>query len=183
MLILKAYKFRLEPTEKQSQRLRQLCGCARFIWNYGLAETQRIIESGGKLPSAFELNRMLTEWKKKPEHSFLQEAYTDNLQQKLKDLHGAWKRCFDKKLAAKAPVFKRKNDGRDSVRFVNFDKYCQLDNGRVRLPSGLVWVKFRQSQKLYGKIKTQPLANMRDTGIYRFRSNWKWTFSLIRQQQ
>ncbi|HGJ5891536.1 MAG TPA: RNA-guided endonuclease InsQ/TnpB family protein [Arsenophonus apicola] len=158
MLILKAYKFRLEPTEKQSQRLRQLCGCARFIWNYGLAETQRIIESGGKLPSAFELNRMLTEWKKKPEHSFLQEAYTDNLQQKLKDLHGAWKRCFDKKLAAKAPVFKRKNDGRDSVRFVNFDKYCQLDNGRVRLPSGLVWVKFRQSQKLYGKIKNATVS-------------------------
>ncbi|EFR4711953.1 TPA: helix-turn-helix domain-containing protein, partial [Salmonella enterica subsp. enterica serovar Ohio] len=29
MLILKAYKFRLEPTPEQSQRLRQLCGCAR----------------------------------------------------------------------------------------------------------------------------------------------------------
>ncbi|EEO9745349.1 helix-turn-helix domain-containing protein, partial [Salmonella enterica subsp. enterica serovar Ohio] len=28
MLILKAYKFRLEPTPEQSQRLRQLCGCA-----------------------------------------------------------------------------------------------------------------------------------------------------------
>ncbi|EFN3635631.1 helix-turn-helix domain-containing protein, partial [Salmonella enterica subsp. enterica serovar Ohio] len=27
MLILKAYKFRLEPTPEQSQRLRQLCGC------------------------------------------------------------------------------------------------------------------------------------------------------------
>ncbi|EEI1143807.1 helix-turn-helix domain-containing protein, partial [Salmonella enterica subsp. enterica] len=26
MLILKAYKFRLEPTPEQSQRLRQLCG-------------------------------------------------------------------------------------------------------------------------------------------------------------
>jgi putative transposase len=40
--------------------------------------------------------------------AFLAEAYTDNLQQKLKDLHGAWMRCFDKKLAAKAPVFKKK---------------------------------------------------------------------------
>ncbi|HAN6325137.1 TPA: helix-turn-helix domain-containing protein, partial [Escherichia coli] len=39
MLILKAYKFRLEPTHEQSQRLRQLCGCARFVWNLGLAET------------------------------------------------------------------------------------------------------------------------------------------------
>ncbi|EDZ5874195.1 helix-turn-helix domain-containing protein, partial [Salmonella enterica] len=85
MLILKAYKFRLEPTPEQSQRLRQLCGCARFVWNLGLAETKRILGSGEKLPSAFELNRMLTVWKKMPEHIFLQDAYTDNLQQKLKD--------------------------------------------------------------------------------------------------
>lgn len=123
MLILKAYKFRLEPTPEQSQRLRQLCGCARFVWNLGLAETKRILDSGEKLPSAFELNRMITVWKKMPEYIFLQDAYTDNLQQKLKDLHTAWKRCFDKKLAAKAPVWKRKNEGRDSIRFVNFEKW------------------------------------------------------------
>ncbi|MGL3129051.1 RNA-guided endonuclease InsQ/TnpB family protein, partial [Klebsiella pneumoniae] len=137
MLIQKAYKYRLNPTDAQAQRLRQMCGCARFVWNYALAETQRILEAGRKLPSAFELNKMLTGWKKLPELAFLSDAYTDNLQQKLKDLHGAWKRCFDKKLAAKAPVFKHKSHGNDSVRFVNFDKYCQLEYRRVKLPSGL----------------------------------------------
>lgn len=160
MLILKAYKFRLEPTPEQSQRLRQLCGCARFVWNLGLAETKRIPGSGEKLPSAFELNRMLTVWKKMPEHIFLQDAYTDNLQQKLKDLHAAWKRCFDKKLAAKAPVWKRKNEGRDSIRFVNFEKYCRLENRRVKLPSGLGWIKFRQSQRVNGKIKNATISQL-----------------------
>ncbi|EHY9249665.1 transposase [Salmonella enterica] len=160
MLILKAYKFRLEPTPEQSQRLRQLCGCARFVWNLGLAETKRILCSGEKLPSAFELNRMLTVWKKMPEHIFLQDAYTDNLQQKLKDLHAAWKRCFDKKLAAKAPVWKRKNEGRDSIRFVNFEKYCRLENRRVKLPSGLGWIKFRQSQRVNGKIKNATISQL-----------------------
>lgn len=160
MLILKAYKFRLEPTPEQSQRLRQLCGCARFVWNLGLAETKRILGSGEKLPSAFELNRMLTVWKKMPEHIFLQDTYTDNLQQKLKDLHAAWKRCFDKKLAAKAPVWKRKNEGRDSIRFVNFEKYCRLENRRVKLPSGLGWVKFRQSQRVNGKIKNATISQL-----------------------
>ncbi|EAB6843339.1 IS200/IS605 family element transposase accessory protein TnpB [Salmonella enterica subsp. salamae] len=160
MLILKAYKFRLEPAPEQSQRLRQLCGCARFVWNLGLAETKRIPGSGEKLPSAFELNRMLTVWKKMPGHIFLQDAYTDNLQQKLKDLHAAWKRCFDKKLAAKAPVWKRKNEGRDSIRFVNFEKYCRLENRRVKLPSGLGWVKFRQSQRVNGKIKNATISQL-----------------------
>ncbi|EGV2901996.1 IS200/IS605 family element transposase accessory protein TnpB [Salmonella enterica] len=160
MLILKAYKLRLEPTPEQSQRLRQLCGCARFVWNLALAETKRIPGSGEKLPSAFELNRMLTVWKKMPGHIFLQDAYTDNLQQKLKDLHAAWKRCFDKKLAAKAPVWKRKNEGRDSIRFVNFEKYCRLENRRVKLPSGLGWVKFRQSQRVNGKIKNATISQL-----------------------
>ncbi|EHR9279250.1 transposase [Salmonella enterica] len=160
MLILKAYKFRLEPTPEQSQRLRQLCGCARFVWNLGLAETKRILDSGEKLPSAFELNRMITVWKKMPEYIFLQDAYTDNLQQKLKDLHTAWKRCFDKKLAAKAPAWKRKNEGTDSIRFVNFEKYCCLENRRVKLPSGLGWVKFRQSQRVNGKIKNATISQL-----------------------
>ncbi len=53
-------------------------------------------------------------------------AYVDNLQQKLKDLHGAWKWCFDKSLSASSRVFKHKNINRDSIRFVNFEKYCQL---------------------------------------------------------
>ena len=158
MLILKAYKYRLEPTDVQAQRLRQMCGCARFVWNYGLAETQRILDAGQKLPTAFELNKMLTAWKGLPDLAFLSEAYTDNLQQKLKDLHGAWKRCFDKRLAAEKPVFKRKSKGNDSIRFVNFDKYCQLDRRRVKLPSGLGWVKFRQSRAVEGRIKNATVS-------------------------
>jgi putative transposase len=158
MLIQKAFKFRLEPHPEQVQRLCQLAGCARFVWNYGLAETKRILELGEKLPSAFELNKLLTVWKKQPDMAFLGDAYTDNLQQKLKDLHTAWKRCFDKKLAAKAPVFKRKNDGNDAIRFVQFDKYCRLDTNRVKLPSRLGWVKFRKSQQIIGKIKNATIS-------------------------
>lgn len=158
MLILKAYKYRLEPTDVQAQRLRQMCGCARFVWNYGLAETQRILDAGQKLPSYAELCKMLTAVKGMPETAFLSEGYTDNLQQKLKDLHGAWKRCFDKRLAAEKPVFKRKSKGNDSIRFVNFDKYCQLDRKRVKLPSELGWVKFRQSRAVEGKIKNATVS-------------------------
>ena len=158
MLIQKAYKFRLEPTDIQAQRLRQLCGCARFVWNYGLAETKRVLDSGNKLPSYFDLNKLLTAWKKQEDMTFLAEGYTDNLQQKLKDLHTAWKRCFDKKLAANAPVFKKKSDGRDSIRFVNFNKYCELRARRVKMPSGLGWIKFRQSREIAGNVKNATIT-------------------------
>lgn len=153
MLIQKAYKYRLEPTGQQAQRLRQLCGCARFVWNYALAETLSILDAGGKIPSAFELNKMLTNWKKLPELAFLFEGNAATLQQKLKDLRTAWDRCFDKKLPAENPVFKKKTKGQDSIRIPQFEKYCRLEHRRVKLPSGLGWVKFRQSRKVHGLIK------------------------------
>lgn len=153
MLIRKAYRFRLEPTVEQTARLAVLCGHARFVWNHGLRLCLDKIEHGEKIPSAFELNKLATQWKKQDDLSWLKEAYTDNLQQKLKDLHGAWMRYFDKSLAAKRPHFKKKGKDQDSIRFVNFNKYCQLDGKRVKLPSKLGWLKFRKSQEVQGNIK------------------------------
>ncbi|QQA60951.1 helix-turn-helix domain-containing protein [Aeromonas caviae] len=66
MQILKAYKFRLEPTEQQAQRLRQLGGCARYVWNHGLAETKRILDAGEKLPSP--VGRKTQKWPFWPRH-------------------------------------------------------------------------------------------------------------------
>ena len=67
--------------------------------------------------------------------------------------------------------YSRKSDNRDAIRFVNFDKYCRLEKGRVKLFAGLAWVKFRQSQPVEGKIKTRPSAKQPGTGISPFRSS------------
>lgn len=153
MIIRKAYKFRLDPTADQAARLAVLCGHARFVWNQGLRHCLDCLDQGNKIPSAFELNKLVTQWKKQEDLSWLKEAYTDNLQQKLKDLHGAWMRYFDKSLDAEKPRFKKKGKSQDTIRFVNFNKYCELDKGRVKLPSKLGWMRFRQSQAVLGNIK------------------------------
>ena len=49
--------------------------------------------------------------------------------------------------------YSRKSDNRDAIRFVNFDKYCRLEKGRVKLLAGLAWVKFRRPSQLKGKLK------------------------------
>jgi putative transposase len=123
------------------------------VWNQGLRHCLDKLDAGEKIPSAFELNKLVTQWKKQEDLAWLKEAYTDNLQQKLKDLHGAWMRCFDKSLAAEKPRFKKKGKNQDSIRFVNFNKYCLLEGNRVKLPSKLGWVKFRKSQEVQGTIK------------------------------
>ncbi|EGU9746426.1 IS200/IS605 family element transposase accessory protein TnpB, partial [Salmonella enterica subsp. enterica serovar Infantis] len=40
------------------------------------------------------------------------------------------------------------------------EKYCCLENRRVKLPSGLGWVKFRQSQRVNGKIKNATISQL-----------------------
>ena len=57
------------------------------------------------------------------------------------------------------PKFKKKGKNQDSIRFVQFDKYCQLDGKRVKLPSKLGWVKFRKSQEVQGVIKNCTVSN------------------------
>jgi putative transposase len=97
--------------------------------------------------------KWITAWKRDPTTEWLKETYTDTLQQKLRDLDIAWQRYFDPKLQAQRPRFKKKGRDRDSIRFVNFTKYCQLDGRRVKLPSKLGWIKFRQSRPIVGMIK------------------------------
>jgi putative transposase len=63
--------------------------------------------------------KWITAWKREPETQWLKEAYTDNLQQKLKGLDAAWQRCFDPKLQVQKPRFKIKGRGRDCIGLVN----------------------------------------------------------------
>ena len=145
-------KYRLDPTPQQAARLRVLAGHARFVWNRALAECHAARERGEWVPRYGTMAGWITTWKREASTTFLTEAYTDNLQQKLRDLDTAWQRHFTPGLAADAPRFKKKGKSRDAIRFVNFPKYCRLDHRRVKLPAGLGWVRFRQSRPVVGKI-------------------------------
>ena len=81
----------------------------------------------------------------RPEIAFLAEGIPTTSSRSSKDLHGAWMRCFDKETRRQGTRIQEKSDNRDAIRFVNFDKYCRLEKGRVKLPAGLAWVKFHAS--------------------------------------
>lgn len=154
MITRQGFKFRLETDDAQSARLRVLCGHARFVWNQALAKCNEAADTVGEYVPRYEtMAKWVTAWKQEPETDWLKEAYTDNLQQKLRDLDTAWQRYFKKVEGAQRPRFKKKGKSRDSIRFVNFDKYCKLEGNRVKLPSGLGWIKFRKSRDIVGRVK------------------------------
>lgn len=41
MLVKKAYKFRLYPNERQKELIDKTIGCARFVFNFSLAEQRK----------------------------------------------------------------------------------------------------------------------------------------------
>jgi len=154
MIIHQGFKFRLGASDVQSARLRVLCGNARYVWNQALEKCNESADTKGAYVPRYEtMAKWVTAWKRAPETEWLKDAYTDNLQQKLKDLDAAWQRYYKKIEGAQRPRFKKKGQSRDSVRFVNFQKYCRIENRRVKLPASLGWIKFRKSREIVGTIK------------------------------
>ncbi|KEQ18651.1 RNA-guided endonuclease InsQ/TnpB family protein [Endozoicomonas numazuensis] len=164
MKIIKAYKYRLDVTPEQHERLMQLCGTCRFVWNKALSICNEKWKSGEKIPSSYTMHKWLPTWKKEEETSFLAQGNAVALQQKLNDLGAAWGKHFDdlaklkagkmKEVKFEKPCFKQRNkDSHNSIRIMQFSKYCRIENRRVKLPSKLGWVRFRKSQEICGEIK------------------------------
>ena len=180
MKINKAYQFRLEPTVEQAVVLNNLVGSARFVWNQILAASFEMFAKNEYINATSLVNKIM-DLKNNPDFSFLKsQSNAVSLQQKIRDLASAWSRFFDPKVHARykenkkkpkkpksfklldgtelqlrplMPQWKRKIDRRDSIRLVQFDKYCRVEGNRVKLPNGVGFVKFRKSQDIIGIIK------------------------------
>ena len=185
MKINKAYKFRLEPNAEQEVILNNLVGSARFVWNQVLAVSFEMFAKNEFINATNLVNKIM-DIKANPEFAFLKTSSNAvSLQQKIRDLASAWSRFFDSKVHARLkenkkkpkkpkffkladgteiqlrplmPRFKRKSEERDSIRLVQFDKYCKIDGNRVKLPNGVGLVKFRKSQEILGTIKNVTIS-------------------------
>jgi len=177
MKVLKAYRFKLKPTREAESLLYRMAGCGRVAYNKSLElmlDTARKqlafdgdrkalyktlndlpprerIELAKSFPSSAGLNKQLTQWKQEPELAFLKEAYTDNLQQRQRDLRDKavkdW--CSGKR---GFPVFRTRRIAHHStMRFVSFSKYCALEGRRIKLPNKLGWVRMYQSRTIEGE--------------------------------
>lgn len=138
-LIQQGYTFELDPNKAQRAQLTKSVGASRFVYNWGLAESQAAYEAAGRRPKHSELKKQLVELKK-GECPWLYEVSAHIGQQALVDLERAFDRFFKglKGEGPKAgyPKFKRKGE-HDSARFYEVtleEKHLRLPHvGRVRL--------------------------------------------------
>ena len=157
-----AFRFELDPNRAQHVLLAKSVGASRYVYNWGLAESQRQYELTGKRPKVGELKAQLVELKK-TEAPWLYEVSAHIGQSALKDLNVAFERFF-KSVEGEGPKtgfprFKRKSE-RDSARLYEVklgERHLRLPNiGRVRLK------ETRASRGFEGRILSATIRRRAD---------------------
>ncbi|NCQ04263.1 MAG: transposase, partial [Cyanobacteria bacterium] len=154
--MLKAYRYRIYPTDEQKVLLAKTFGCCRWFYNYSLALTNETYKATGKGLSRNEIINKLPELKKEKE--WLTEVPSQSLQQVALDLSSAFLNFFEKQ--AKFPKFKKKGN-KQSVRF---PQGIKLDDDYLTLPK-LKKVYCKVSRLPFGKLKSVTVS-MTPSGKY-----------------
>ncbi len=116
--VLKGYKFRIYPANKQQEFFTKTFGGCRFVWNYILEVKKEAYIHAGIKSNFAETCKGLTEIKKIKELDWLNELNSQSIQQELRRLDVAYSRFFNK--ISEFPAFKSKHDRQSFVVPQNF---------------------------------------------------------------
>lgn len=143
--MIKAYSYRIYPTQEQIEHLSQSFGCARFIYNNALAEKIKAYEERKEPISSYTLIKRITQLKK--EYEWLKVPTTQSLQQSILHLDSAYKRFF--KENKWFPKFHKKQ-GRQSL---TYPQGIKVFDNTIQIPK--IWkVEYRKDRWFTGEVKT-----------------------------
>lgn len=91
-LLLKAFKYRIYPTENQQGLLTQFFGVIRLVYNLGLETKTNAYNTHKKNISKYDLINQLPELRN--EYSFIKKCPAQSLQQTLINLDTAYQNLF-----------------------------------------------------------------------------------------
>ncbi|GAB2753004.1 RNA-guided endonuclease InsQ/TnpB family protein [Kitasatospora kifunensis] len=148
------YSYRLYPTAGQCQALARTFGCARVVFNDGLAARKVAWRADrSRIALGALAKAVITDAKRTTERAWLAAVSVDALQSSLRDLDAAYRGFFDAVSGKRRgggrvglPVFKSRKEKRQSVRFSR-NGFRIRGNGKLNLAKiGDVRVKW--SRKL-----------------------------------
>ena len=144
----RVYKFRMEPTADDVQKLLCQAGASRLVWNLALDCCQTFYKQNHKGISQSQLSAELTKFK--TSRPWMYDFDSQALQQVLKNLYQAYRNHFNPKMRAGFPKFKTKKNTKQSFRI---PQRVTVENGKVYIPK-IGWIKIRQSREIDGETKS-----------------------------
>ena len=159
--MLKAYKYRIYPNQKQAIAFEQHFGCVRFVYNWALALQNRYYKIFGKSLSRSKIQSQLVKKKKAGKSAWLNEVNSQSLLNALLNVHTAFTNFF--KGRAKFPRFKSKKIPKRSYQC---PQHCTInfEQGIINLPK-IKGIKTVFSREFVGNIKTVTISKTA-TGKY-----------------
>lgn len=155
--MLKAFKYKLSPTEEQSILLNKHIGAARFVYNLAL-ECKQMAWAGNKVNlSCFALHSQLKDLK--TECEWLKEINSQSLQQSITNLDKAYTAFF--KGQNSFPKFKKKSNGGS----FNIPQNVSLVNGKLVIPKFKKGIDIVLHRPIKGEIR-QATISRTPTGKY-----------------
>ena len=145
--MLKAYKYKIIPSDNQIKKLSSFFGCSRFIYNWGLNRKSEFFAESKENKSCFTLIKEVTKLKKQDEYSWLKDIHSQILQMSLRNLDNAYTNFFKKR--SDFPKFKKKSN-RQSFQY---PQGVKIKNNKIFLPK-IGWVNYFNSRDFIGDIKT-----------------------------
>jgi len=151
----RAYRYRFYPTPDQEKNLSQTFGCVRYIFNRSLRYRQDAWFERQENISYLQNSALLTEWKKEPEHIWLNEVSSVPLQQVLRHLQTGYKNFFQGR--AKYPNFKKK-EGHQSAEYTT--SAFKWDGESLKLAKQDDPLNIRWSRRFEGRPTTVTVSRV-----------------------
>ena len=156
--MLKAYKYRIYPTNEQKEQIAKTFGCCRFVYNRTLAYRKEAYEKEKKNVNKTNCNNYCNQVLKK-EYGWLKEVDKFALTNAIYNMDAAYQKFFKEHTGY--PKFKSKHDGHKSytTNFTNGNITADFDGRKVKLPK-LKEVKAKLHRNFIGQIKSATVSQM-----------------------
>jgi IS605 OrfB family transposase len=143
--MIRVHKIRLHPTPEQADYFARAAGTSRFVWNWALAEWNRLNEAGEQ-PTALKLKKQFNQIRRE-QFPWTWKVTKNASDQPFLDLGKAFTAFFAGK--AKHPRFKSKKRSKQSFYLAN--DQCELGDHRIWIPK-LGWVNMAEKLRFNGKV-------------------------------
>lgn len=157
--MLKAYKYRLYPTEDQRKKIDHSIGVCRLVYNLALEVKMRAYKEHGVKMSSFDLCYQLVDLKR--EFTWIDEVDSQALQASVKKVDIAFKNFFR---GAGYPKYKSKRNSVQSFQCPNNTRKVDWENETITIPK-ISNISAKLSRRFEGKIKTCTVSKT-PTGKY-----------------
>ncbi len=164
MMVNKAYRYELDPSNHQRSLLHRHAGVARFTYNWGLEQRINLFKTKqgkDRFTDAMKQHKLFTSLKK-TEFPWMYECSKCAPQEALRDLHQAFQNYYRGKKTGERigfPRFKRKGE-KDSFRL---NGAIRFEGRKIRLPRiGNIRIKEKREVYCTGRILSATIRRRAD---------------------